>query len=82
MIKVKIIDLEKKQTIDEILFAYDAQTVSAVKGIKEVVKTFTEGKIGIETEDAGSCNVYNKPLLIAARIFRSISNNIDFNKND
>lgn len=81
MIKVKIIDLEKKQTIDEILFAYDAQTVSTVKGIKEVIKTFTEGKIDIETEDAGSCNVYNKPFLIAARIFRSISNNIDF-KND
>lgn len=81
MIKVKIIDLEKKQTIDEILFAYDAQTVSAVKGIKEVVKTFTENKIGIETEDAGTCNVSTKPLLIAARIFRSISNNIDF-KND
>lgn len=37
MIKVKIIDLEKKQTIDEILFAYDAQTVSAVKGIKEIL---------------------------------------------
>lgn len=81
MIKVKIIDLEKRQTIDEILFAYDAQAISAVKGIKEVVNTFTESKIGIETEDAGSCNVYNKPLLIAARIFRSISNNIDF-KND
>ena len=81
MIKVKIIDLERKVIIDEILFAYDAQTVSAVKGIKEVVKTFTEGKIDIETENAGSCNVYNKPLLIAARIFRSISNNIDF-KND
>lgn len=81
MIKVKIIDLEKNQTIDEILFAYDAQTVSAVKEIKEVVKTFTEGKIGIETEDAGTCNVSTKPLLIAARIFRSISNNIDF-KND
>lgn len=81
MIKVKIIDLEKRQTIDEILFAYDAQTISAVKEIKEVVKTFTEGKIDIETEDVGSCNVSTKPLLIAARIFRSISNNIDF-KND
>lgn len=81
MIKVKIIDLEKKQTVDEILFAYDAQTIFAVKGIKEVVKTFTEGKIDIEIEDAGTCNVSTKPLLIAARIFRSISNNIDF-KND
>lgn len=81
MIKVKIIDLEKKQTVDEILFAYDAQTISAVKGIKEVVKTFTEDKIDIEIEDAGTCNVSTKPLLIAARIFRSISNNIDF-KND
>lgn len=50
MIKVKIIDLEKKQTIDEILFAYDAQTVSAVKGIKEVVKTFTEGKIDFKND--------------------------------
>lgn len=82
MIKVKIIDLEKRQTIDEILFAYDAETIFAVKGIKEVVKTFTEGKIDIETEDAGSCNVSTKPLLIAARIFHSISNNIDFNKNN
>lgn len=81
MIKVKIIDLEKKQTIDEILFAYAAQIIFIVKEIKEVVKTFTEDKIGIETEDAGTCNVSTKPLLIAERIFRSISNNIDF-KND
>lgn len=69
MIKVKIIDLEKRQTIDEILFAYDAQTISAVKGIKEVVKTFTEDKIGIEIEDAGTCNVSTKPFFNCCKNF-------------
>lgn len=73
MIKVKIIDLEKKQTIDEILFAYDAQTFEAINEIKEPVKHFTDGKIEIVTEEAESCNTYNKSIMIASILLRKIS---------